>query len=86
MNLWDLFVNTIAGGFWLSVVLLTIIIFIILALGRLSAFGIFTYLAFFIATMSFAYGYRLLMVFIFGVSLYFAVSQWIGWAERSGGN
>ena len=86
MNLYDLLVNTVFGGFWLSVVGLAVIILIILAMGGLSGYSILTFLIFFLVCMSFGYGYVLLMIIIFGIALYYAVSQYLGWLERSGGN
>lgn len=86
MNLWDLFVENVAGGFWLSVVILTIIILIILALGGLSGFTILTYLTLFFVAMAYGYGYPLINVLVFAIALYYAVSQFNGWLERSGGN
>lgn len=86
MNLWDLFVGTIFGGFWLSILGLAIIFAIILAIGGVSVFSILTFLMFFVVSMAFGYGYPIIEVLVFGIALYYAVSQWMGWAERSGGN
>jgi hypothetical protein len=86
MNLWDLFVGTVFGGFWLSVLGLAVILLIILAMGGISGFSILTFLLFFLACMAFGYGYPIFEILIFGIALYYAVSQYMGWAERSGGN
>jgi hypothetical protein len=86
MDLYTLLVENVFGGFWLSVVGLGVIILIILAMGGLSGYSMLTFLTFFLICMAFGYGYVILMILILGIAMYYAVSQYMGWLERSGGN
>jgi hypothetical protein len=85
MDLWTLLVENIFGGFWLSVFGMTLIMFIILAIGSLSGAAILEYLMLFLFAMALGYGYPLITVLFFGIIVYYFVSQLIGWQERSGG-
>ena len=86
MNLWDLLVENIFGGFWIAVFGMAMIFFIILAMGSLSGYTILLFLAIFILAMAYGYGYPIIMVLVFIFAAYYMISQWQGWIERSGGN
>ena len=64
MDLWTLLVETIFGSFWLAVIGMVIIMFLIMAMGRISAWTNLTYQGIFLFVMSIGYGYRLFSIII----------------------
>jgi hypothetical protein len=86
MDLWTLLVETIFGGFWLSVIGMLIIMILIMTFGSLSIVSIIFFTLLFLIAMAFGYGYPIIIIPIFMLASYYLVSQWIGWMERSGGN
>ena len=64
MDLWTLFVENVFGGFWMSVFGLCALIFMILALGRLSGWSIISFIIVFFLAMAIGYGYPLVLVLI----------------------
>lgn len=71
MNLWDAFVENVFGSFWISIIALCGIMFIILALGGISAWTNLTYLSIFIMAMAIGYGQALITI-----PLWVALMSW----------
>ena len=86
IDLWTLLVENIFGGFWLSVFGMIIIMALILAFGGVSVVSMVFFLLIFFVAMAMGYGYPIIIVPIFMLAMYYMVSQWIGYLERSGGN
>jgi hypothetical protein len=81
VNLWDLFVVYLFGGYWMSILGLALLIFVILAImGRMSRVSTIYYLMFFMMTMALGWGLKILTVFI-GIAimtfLYFSFESWV---------
>jgi hypothetical protein len=64
-NLWDLLVIQLIGSYGLTVlVLMGVIFFIMIYLGKMSRLTVMYYEILFLFTMSIAYGYKLFSIFI----------------------
>ena len=75
-DLYSVFVESVFGGFWLSVFGLAFVMFIIMTLlGGLSMWTTLTYLAFFILTMVIGYGMGMLTVIIWSALMIWSVIQ-----------
>ena len=73
-NLWDIFVEYVFGGFWLSVVGLSVVMTIMMMLGGVSAFSTMIFCLAFLLVMAMGYGYPIITVplwtFIFAWSAF----------------
>jgi hypothetical protein len=75
LNLYDVFVNYVFGGFWFSVLGLAGIMFVIMGpIGGITAFSVLFYLAMFFMAMGIGYGQAIVTVPIF-----VAVLIWFVW-------
>ena len=83
LDLWQLFVVDVFGGFWLSVLGLALIIYIILAVfGKVSANSTLSYLTLFLFAMAYGYGKAIFTIPIavaillyFGMQVYSVMSK-----------
>lgn len=64
LDLWTLFVQYVFGGFWMAVIGLTLMIFVILMLGRISIYTSTWICVMFILAMTLGYGYVTINVLI----------------------
>ena len=62
MDLYGLFVENIAGGFWAAVLLLAVVMFIILILGNVSPYSAIWFEYMFLLAMAIGYGNALVSV------------------------
>lgn len=74
-NLWDVFVVSIFGGFWLSVVGLVVIFGLILMMGGVSPFSIMIFCLLFVMSMSMGYGMALFTIFIWVTIVFWSIYQ-----------
>lgn len=74
-DLWEVLVESVFGGFWLSVFGMMVIFTIILALGKLSGWSIINFNLMFFFCMTAGYGYRLMTIGIFVILIFYAVSS-----------
>lgn len=84
MDLWTLLVETIAGGFWLAVILMIVTFFIILALGGVSLYDNMWFNIVFLFSMAMGYGYALFTVAISIFVLGWFLFELVNWLERAG--
>jgi len=84
ISIWNLFVENVFGGFWLSVAGLVLIFFLILAMGGVSIFDILTFLLFFLLAMALGYGYAIVTVPIVILIVAWAIFQYMRFQERGG--
>lgn len=65
INLWTLLVDNLVGGFFLTVLLLAILLFLIMGVfGRMSRMSVIYYIMLFMMVMGYSYGYRIISIFI----------------------
>lgn len=84
ISIWNLFVEQVFGGFWLSVFGLSLIFFLIMAMGSVSIFDIVTFLLFFLLAMALGYGYAIITVPIVILVVAWSIFQWVRFQERGG--
>jgi hypothetical protein len=84
LSIWDLLVEQVFGGFWLSVVGLTFIFFIVLTIGTVSIFDILVFLLFFLLAMALGYGYAIVTIPIVILVVAWAIFQYMRFQERGG--
>ena len=84
ISIWNLLVEQVFGGFWLSVAGLALIFFLILAMGSVSIFDILTFLLFFLLAMALGYGYAIVTVPIVILITAWSVFQYMRFQERGG--
>ena len=81
LDLWDLFVNNIFGGFIMAVAGITLLIFIIMGiLGRMSIYSTTWYCIMFLLAMGLGYGYAITSIAItlmLIISLIFSITSYI---------
>jgi len=76
-DLWTFFVENLFGSFWLSVLGISMIIFVIMAvLGKLSKLSVVYYLALFLMVMTVGFGYKWLTAIIGFLILLFVYIEW----------
>ena len=76
-DLYGVFVESVFGGFWLSIGGLAFVMFIIMALiGGLSMWTTLTYLVFFLLAMSIGYGFGILSVVLWTILMAWSVIQY----------
>ncbi len=83
MNLWDFFVETVFGSFWISVIGLAGIFFIILMLGGISAWTNLTYQMVFLLAMAIGYGQAIVTVPLWVALVSWSVFQLIQYLGSS---
>ena len=83
-DLWEVFVESIFGGFWLSVVGLAVLFTIILMMGGLSAFSIMIFNLLFILSMTMGYGYPLITIPIWTACAAWSIFQVYKFISSSG--
>jgi hypothetical protein len=75
-DLYNVFVETIFGGFWISVVGLVGIMFIIMGLiGGLSPLTTMTYCGIFVLSMAIGYGQPLIIVPMWAMIMFWSITQ-----------
>ena len=82
-DLWAVFVEAVFGGFWLSLIGLMVIIGIILALGGVSVFSLVMYELFFLLAMIMGYGYNIITIPVFTLTVAWAVFQFSRFVNSS---
>jgi len=83
LDLWNLFVQYIFGGFWLSVLGIGLLIFIIMGvLGKISIYTTMWYVIMFVMAMALGSGFILLSMIITLLLLIAAFFSWKGYFER----
>jgi hypothetical protein len=83
LDLWNLFVNYVFGGFWLSVIGIGLLLFIIMGiLGRNSIYTTMWYLIMFILVMMLGAGIGIISFMITLILLIAAFFSWKGYFER----
>lgn len=75
ISVYDLLVNEVAGGFWLAVLMMVVVMFLILAMGRVSAWTNLTYNGIFVFVMALGYGYRLVSILLWALIMIWAWSE-----------
>ena len=84
INIWDLLVVDVFGGFWLAVLGMCFIFFVIMMFGGVSIFDNFIFNLMFFFAMALGYGYAFVTVPISILIVSWFVSQWMQWIERGG--
>ena len=84
MNLYDLFVENVFGGFWTSVTGFVFIFLIILAVGAVSSYSIGFFMMMFLLAMAIGYGNSLISVPIAMGIFAWTLYQFYAWMERGG--
>jgi len=77
-DLWEVLVESVFGGFWISVFGMIMIFWIILSIGKVSRWTTLNFNLMFLFCMTAAYGYRILTIGIFVIITFYAVvSIWL---------
>jgi hypothetical protein len=85
-DMWEILVESVFGGFWISVLGMMAIFALILALGKTSGWTILNFNLMFLFCMTAGYGYRLFTLLIFVVIMFYAVSSfWLRKLNSGGG-
>lgn len=84
-SIWDLMVNQVAGGFYISVVLLVIIFAIILAIGGVSFFSTMLFSLVFGFMMALGYSQTAITTIMGLIIIGYLVIEIINFTERAGG-
>lgn len=83
LDLWNLFVNQVFGGFWLAVVGIALVIFIIMGvLGRISIYSVTWYCVMFILAMALGYSYVMINLAITLALIIALIFSWKGYIDR----
>ena len=83
LDLWNLFVNQVFGGFWIAVIGLVLVIFIIMGvLGRISIYSTTWYCGMFILAMTLGYGYVIANIAITLALIIALIFSWKGYIDR----
>ena len=85
MDLYGLFVENVAGGFWSVVFLLALIMMIIMILGNVSFYTIMWFEYIFMMAMGIGYGQALISVLISTIVIATFLFQWKAFADRGAG-
>jgi len=81
-SIYDLFVNDVFGGFWLSTIGLSFIFSMMLLFGGVSSFSMLIFVGIFLLAMSMGYGVSLISVLIFFMSLSWAALEILRYFEE----
>ena len=85
-DLYAVFVESVFGGFWLSIAGLAFVMFIIMTLiGGLSMWTTLTYIGFFILSMAIGYTQPLIIIPIWSVLMIWSVIQWSRFLNQTSG-
>ena len=85
-DLYGVFVESVFGGFWLSVAGLAFVMFIIMTIvGGLSMWTTLTYLGFFIMTMAIGYTQPMIIIPIWSALMIWSVIQWSRFINQTSG-
>lgn len=80
LNLWDILVENVFGGFIIAIIVIAVIYAIILMMGGISAWSMLIFVGTFAVAMSIGYGYAIvtvpLVLFIMGWAVS-RIAQWI---------
>ena len=74
-NLFDIFVTDLFGGFWLSIICLSLIFGLIMMLGGVSPYSIMTFDILFLLSMTLGYGVPIITVFVVAGLVIWSVLQ-----------
>jgi hypothetical protein len=84
LDLWELFVVNTFGGFWISVFMLAIVMFIIMcAIGKISVFSSLMYIFMFIFAMTLGWGMMVITIPISIMILWWFFYQLISYFGRA---
>lgn len=85
-DLYAVFVESVFGGFWLSIAGLAFVMFVIMTIiGGLSMWTTLTYIGFFILSMSIGYTQPLIIIPIWSVLMIWSVIQWSRFLNQTSG-
>ena len=85
LDMWDLFVNNVFGGFWIAVIALGVVIFVIMAMfGRMSIFSVQIYLTMFLLAMTLGYKYVIINTLITLSLIIALIFSWKSYIESKG--
>ena len=85
-DLYSVFVESVFGGFWLSVAGLAFVMFVIMTIiGGLSMWTTLTYIGFFILTMAIGYTQPLIIIPLWSVLMIWSVIQWSRFLNQTSG-
>ena len=85
MDLYGLLVETIIGGFWMSVLFLMLFMLIIMAMGGVSFFSVTLFMFTFLLAMSIGYGSPAITILVVAGAFIYFIMELIGFMERGGG-
>ena len=85
-DLYGVFVESVFGGFWLSVVGLAFVMFVIMTIiGGLSMWTTLTYLGFFVLSMAIGYTQPFILIPIWSFFIIWTIIQWSRFGNQYSG-
>jgi len=85
-DLYGVFVESVFGGFWLSVLGLAFVMFVIMTLvGGLSMWTTLTYISFFVLAMAIGYTQPIIIIPMWSILIIWSIIQWSRWINQTSG-